>query len=1377
MPGKRTMFFLATIVLFLSTKGPTVASLPPHLCFSNYTVTDGLAHSIVLDIEQDQTGFMWIATGAGLSRFDGYGFRNYKYSATGNRSLYYNNIKAVKADHSNTLWLSSNYGLDALQIVDDQIRHYFTDTSVSKVFVTPNNTLWIIANRVNLYRFNHRSGQWDLVSDKLPNNAQWYQIFASEGDSVLWLAANRICRYHIPTGKITETPVLLDIQGDELKGTISSVIPVNGQNDCFWVSSNLFGLSRVDISTRKVEHFSLLPEKSGISVANQVNYIWKDPEGLLWLTTEYHGIQLFAPKEGRYLTRQSESLNQQIGAMAIGKIFVDQTGCLWLTTFKKGLFKADLYHKGFRAGPGNPAQSPLKGQIITAFAEDERFIWVGTWDNGLYRYDQGSGLWHHFTASVPSAVSLANNNIGDIGIDPNGNVWILSWHGVITVLPKAYVGNRHPVFHHFWYSPATSQRNALPAWGLRKMLFDNTNRLWVATQEKGIFSFRYNVDSEKAELECESNSLKSDELLTDLWTVVRIDNNLLAGTDIQGMGVLDLDGKTIKTFRRIPNDPGSISNNSVRTIFRDSRGRVWVGTADGLNEYLQTTGTFHRYNFTPLVSNIIYGILEDSDYRLWISTDNGLYRFDPQKRKLIPFNTGDGLPSEEFTINAFYKLRNGQMMFGTNNGLAIFDPATIRFNPFRPSVAFTSLTVQHQTIEPGISIEGSVILHKDINSTEQLILNHYQNNFSIEFSALHYANPAKNSFWYRLEGYQSRWAYVTSDRRIATFTNLPAGNYTLRVKAGNNDGLVGAEKLLKIKIIPPWWKTIIAKMIYIALLVTVAVWLFHLRISRLRKQHSLQIERISHQKELEINEIKLRFFTNISHELRTPLTLIISPLKQLIQHKGISEDIHRKLSLMYNNADHLLHLIGQLLDFRKMEKDKLVFQPVVANLTEFIREIFRNFEPLAAEKSIELRYRCPDTVVNCSFDPDMIHKALYNLLSNAIKYTLATGKVNIDLSVVKAENEQECNVCIVISDTGLGIPAENLPFIFERFYQVPADKSFRSIGTGIGLSLTKEFVEIHQGTIGVESQPGIGTRFTITLPLRKQHIIPSSELNIHNENVPVNIAPLARVKSSAVPLSETPQKVLIVEDNHEMRHHLIELIGTQYSVYEADNGESGLALALATLPDLVISDIMMYPVDGTELCRQLKLHELTSHIPIILLTAISGDDSRLSGIRSGADDYITKPFTPEILLARVKQLIDSRQQLAEKWKQDWVKQTLGENRAVQSNVFIEKALRITEENLQRYDFGVKELASEMGMSQVQFYRKVFQLTNQTPSDLIRNYRLQKAAEMLLSGRLNISEVVDNVGFKYPSHFAKCFKELYGKTPSEFIRGQSTQKAP
>lgn len=1375
MPGKRIVFFLATIVLSLTTKWPTVASPPPHLSFSNYTVSDGLAHSIVLEIEQDQSGFIWVATGAGLSRFDGYRFRNYKRSSTINRSLFYNNLKAVKADLSNTLWLSSNYGLDALDIVHDQIRHFFTDTTVSKVFVTPDNTPWVVANRAELYRYIRSSKRWQLVSDKLPDHTQSYQIFGSQGDSLLWLSANRICRFHLPTGGFTETPVLIDNQGNELRGTISSVVPVMGQDNCFWVTSNLFGLSRLNFATREVKHFSLLPEKSGISVANQVNHLWNDPEGVLWLSTEYNGIQIFAPKEERYITHLSESLNQQIGAKTIGKIFVDQTGCLWLSTYKKGLFKADLYNKGFRTVPGNLAQSPLKGQIITAFAEDQQYIWVGTWDNGLYRYNKNAGHWHHFNTTTSARQSLANNNIGDIGIDPHGNVWVLSWYGVITVLPLAYKGNLHPIFHHFRYSTAKEHRNTIPAWGLRKMLFDGSNRILVATQEKGVFSLNYQITAQKADIECKSNSSESSLWLNDLWTIVRIGNSLLAGTDLRGMGVLDMDGRTIKSYMRIPNDPQSLSNNSVRNIFADSRGRIWVGTADGLCEYLPGTGTFRRYSFDALSSNIIYGILEDADYRLWISTDNGLFRFDPVAGQIIPFNTGDGLPSEEFTINAYCRLRNGLLLFGTNNGFVMFDPASIRFNPFRPRVAFTSLTVQHQTIEPGVKMEGSVILQKDINHTELLTLNHYQNNFSIEFSALHYANPAKNSFWYRLEGYQSKWAHVPSDRRIATFTNLPAGNYTLRVKASNNDGLAGDEKHLTIRIIPPWWKTILAKIIYIVLLMALAAVAFHLRIQRLRKQHTLHIERINHQKELEINEIKLRFFTNISHELRTPLTLIISPLKQLLGNQGISVDLHRKLSLMYNNANHLLHLIGQLLDFRKMEKDKLVFQPVVTDLALFIKEIYENFEPLAADKGIRLQYHYPDNAIVCSFDPDMMHKTLYNLLSNAIKYTPKNGEVIIGLSLVSKGQEKDNQVCITVTDTGLGIPAENLPYIFERFYRVPVDNSFRSIGTGIGLALSKEFVELHQGTIEVESQAGNGTRFTLRMPQLQRAAQPDTQTGIPKDPYPVTIAPTDRKSNPVAPRSENPKKVLIVEDNHEMRHHLVELTGTHYSVYEADNGEAGLALALATLPDLVVSDIMMYPVDGTALCRQLKSHELTSHIPVILLTAITADNSRLSGIQSGADDYITKPFTPEILLARIKQLIDSRQQLAEKWKQEWVKQTLSDNKTSQSNAFIEKALRITDNNIRRYDFGVKELATEMSMSQVQFYRKVYQLTNQAPSDLIRNYRLQKAAELLLAGKLNISEVVDYVGFKYPSHFAKCFKELYGLTPSEFIRRQLTRK--
>jgi len=845
---------------------------------------------------------------------------------------------------------------------------------------------------------------------------------------------------------------------------------------------------------------------------------------------------------------------------------------------------------------------------------------------------------------------------------------------------------------------------------------------------------------------------------------------------------------------------------------------LWAGTDAGLNRFDPEKEEFIRFNKSNgMDANTVYCIEEDSRDNLWLSTEKGIIRFTQTsdstgRSKLL--ERSDGIPFDDNFHFKIYKSRDGKIYIGarmfSGNGYYCFNPDSLRDNDHIPPVVLTGFNVNNEPLRT-----DSAITEK-----KQIQLRHNQNFFSIKFAALDFIDPEKNRYAYKLEGFDKDWIQPHS-RRQAYYTNVPPGDYIFRVKGSNNDGLWNETGTsLKIFIAPPLWRTWWAYMIYAIIFIGLIYLWRRYDLKRRRLKHNLEIEQVESEKLKELDTMKSRFFANISHEFRTPLTLILGPLENILK-KTTDEETGQELNLMQRQAQRLLKLVNQLLSLSRLEAGKMKLQAREENIAELVSGFVQSFESLAKQKNISLSIDIAEKEIPVYVDVEKFEQVINNLMSNALKFTPEGGNITIavgsrQLAVSKNKSTvpspqssvhnydsrftfhvsrftgHGSRVTILISDSGPGIPPDKLPFIFDRFYQVDDSETRSEEGTGIGLALVKQLVELHHGSVTVESEIGKGTTFTVILPLGKDYLMDNevadknikSEIGNQKSDIEnfkpdkINFDPLS---SSLIPRPSSLEKeakplLLIVEDNADLRSYMRKGLEPHYQVIDAVDGKDGLEKALQQIPDLIISDVMMPEMDGNELCRKVKSDIRTSHIPVILLTAKASRESKMEGLQTGADDFITKPFDQEELLVRIKNLIDQRNKLKELFSG-----TSGQERIISGvnlpeehlgeldTKFLKKAVQVVEEHLSDFDFTVEEFGQEMAVSRVQLHRKFKALTALSASELIRTIRLEHAADLLRKGSGNVTEVAYEVGFNNLSWFARCFQERYNVPPSEYIR--------
>jgi signal transduction histidine kinase/ligand-binding sensor domain-containing protein/DNA-binding response OmpR family regulator len=1389
----KTFLVFLFLQFFLSVQS---FAQPKKFEFERLSIEDGLSQSSVFSIIQDLKGFMWFGTTDGLNRYDGYQFKSYRFHPRSPHSLSNNRIFCLYEDSYGILWIGTGGGgMNRYDPENDNFLHFLINVDeglsssnnyVTKVFEDRLGKLWVGTRGNGLYKFERETQRFEMFksasSEFKGDNQRVISAIIEVGDK-LWIGSEDggITILDPQKKQLTTFPVAESFQLD-LESNFVTALLADGDS-VVWIGTLDSGLYKFK---PKTHNFKKFPGHEQLK-QKEITSLLRNKEGLLWVGTS-SGLYCLDENSYSIINYINDPLDtKSLSDNLVKSLYEDRSGVLWVGTSGDGISKGIPEQNFFHVININDNDlNSLNSNIINSVLEDNnKNLFVGN-VKGANRIDRKKDKIENIF-SIPEAVEFAG--VMEIAEDKFGNIWFgTTRSGVITPQTSVEDAPSFPLHltkeNFVIYNNDPYRSSSLSSNLILSIYFDHSGTLWVGTDGAGLNKL---LNSRMGEFIRYLNAPNDSTTISDndVWSIYESpserDSILWIGTASGGLNKFDRKSKQFLHYKYDPKNPTSISANRVYVIHESPDGLFWIGTDGGLNKFDRTTEKFEYFGTNVGFPNdVIYGILEEDNGVLWLSTNVGLIRFNPNSLQVQSYTTKDGLPSNEFNARSFHKNSEGEFFFGCLDGLVYFNPKEILSKPNSaiPPVVITNFRLFHEVID-----SHNDILAQSITTTKEIKLAHTQNTISFEFASLDFTSPLKNKYAFKLEGLEEQWNLTDASFRIANYTKLQPGNYTLRVKGSNNDGIWNEEGTsLKITILPPWWKTWWAYSIYAALILGTFYGLRRYEFSRQRFKHQMELEHVEAEKFQELDRMKSRFFANISHEFRTPLTLISGPVQQLLSGE-YNGNVKEQYHMILRNTRRLLRLVNQLLDISRLESGKMKLQARPENIVELTRKLTMAFESLAIVNKIELRFTGPEESLTVYLDWEHYEKIITNLLFNALKFTPAGGEVAVDLSETSPHNQSDISnpkspisefVQIRVKDTGSGISADHLPHIFDRFYQAGDTYVKDTHGSGIGLALTKELVELHYGTIKVSREVGKGTEFTVRLPLGKEHLKPEeilSETEIQELDVASGITPLASPLIGGK--EEGPQSttsndkfILIVEDNSDMRAYIRDILEQSYKVVEAADGQIGFEKAAEVIPDVIISDVMMPEMDGFQFCEKIKTDERTSHIPVILLTAKSSGESKVEGLETGADDYLIKPFDASELRVRVKNLIEQRRKLRERFRQEI---TLEPHKIAITSAdanFLQRVMDAVEKHIES-EFGVTELSNEVGMSRSQLHRKLRALTDQSPVGFIRTVRLKRAAALLEHHSGNISEVAYQVGFNNPAYFAECFRKLFGISPKEY----------
>ena len=1316
--------------------------------FKHLEVSDGLSNNSVNTICKDRDGFMWFGTTTGLNRYDGYTFKIYQHAENDPGSLPDNYITDIVEMPDGRFWVNTGRGY---VLFDKEQDCFITDVTgfmknlesggvPEQVFVDREGNTCLSVAGEGCYRYKEGGKRlfFSYVEHSLPEHGVTQIAECSDGLLLIYNTGLLVC--------LDRATLAIKWQSDEIKKYIPAGKTIEfslfvDRDNCIWAYS-LMGIWAYDCGTKswRTDLTAIWSSRPDVII----HAVAQDIEGRIWVGKDYDGIDVLEKETGKVTSLVAHDDNgRSLPHNTIYDLYADRDGIMWVGTYKKGvsyysesIFKFNMYEWG---------------DITCIEQADENRLWLGTNDHGILLWNRSTGkaepFWRDAEGQLPNpVVSMLKSK--------DGKLWVGTFNGGLYCMNGSQVRS---------YKEGTG--NALASNNVWALVEDDKGRIWIASLGGGLQCLE--PVSGTFETYTSSNSALLENNVTSLcW----VDNNtLFFGTANQGVGMMDMRTREIK---KIQGQSGNVklSNDAVNHVYKDSRGLVWIATREGLNVYDTRRHVF--LDLSPVAEakgNFIAAITEDQERNMWVSTSRkvirvtvasdgkGSYLFDSRA-----YNSEDGLQNCDFNQRSIKTLHNGIIAIGGLYGVNVFAPDHIRYNKMLPNVMFTGLSLFDEAVKVGQSYGGRVLIEKELNDVENVEFDYKQNIFSVSFASDNYNLPEKTQYMYKLEGFNNDWLTLPLGVHNVTFTNLAPGKYVLRVKAINSDGYVGIkEATLGIVVNPPFWMSWWAYLLYAVGLVIVLFLARYRMLKREREKFHLQQIENEVAKNEEINNMKFRFFTNVSHELRTPLTLIISPLEGML--KETTDELQStRLQLMYRNAQRLLHLVNQLLDFRKGEMSTHQLSLSEGDIISYVHSVCNSFLLMADKKHIQFSFFSGIDTFSMAFDADKVGKIVMNLLSNAFKFTPEGGRVTVMIEHVAGTPDI---LEIKIADTGIGISDVDKEHIFERFYQAGHKGVEETTGNGIGLSLVRDFVTLHEGEVKVFDNIGMGSVFVIQFPVK--HV--ETQVQLPEETgMPAGDEEDKEMKEEA--REETERKnfplLLIVDDNEDFRIFMRYSLELQYRVKLAVNGKEAWEMMQEELPDLVISDVMMPQMDGNELCRLIKQDKRTAHIPVILLTARQNTEAKLEGLQTGADDYVTKPFNMTILVLRIRKLIElSRyhrvtQGMIDPAPSEIVITSLDEK-------LIEKAIKYVEDNMSRTELSVEELSRELGMSRVHLYKKLLQITGKTPIEFIRVIRLKRAAQLLRESQLHVSEVAFEVGFNNPKYFSRYFKDEFGVLPSVY----------
>ena len=1316
--------------------------------FKHLEVSDGLSNNSVNTIYKDRDGFMWFGTTTGLNRYDGYTFKVYQHAEDEPGSLPDNYITDIVEMPDGRFWINTARGY---VLFDKERDCFITDVTgfmknleswgvPEQVFVDREGNTWLSVAGEGCYCYKEGGKRlfFSYMEHSLPEYGVTQMAECSDGILLIYNTGLLVC--------LDRSTLAVKWQSDEIKKYIPEGKKIElslfvDRDNCIWAYS-LMGIWVYDCGTK-----SWRTDLTGIWSSRPdviIHTVAQDIEGRIWVGKDYDGIDVLEKETGKVTSLVAHDDNgRSLPHNTIYDLYADRDGIMWVGTYKKGvsyysesIFKFNMYEWG---------------DITCIEQADENKLWLGTNDHGIL-------LWNRFTGKAEpfwrDAEGQLPNPVVSMLKSKDGKLWVGTFNGGLYCMNGSQVRS---------YKEGVG--NALASNNVWALVEDDKGRIWIASLGGGLQCLE--PSSGTFETYTSNNSALLENNVTSLcWGD---DNTLFFGTASQGVGMMDMRTREIK---KVQGQSGStkMSNDAVNHVYKDSRGLIWIATREGLNVYDVRRHLF--LDLSPVAEakgSFIAAITEDQERNMWVSTSRkvirvtvasdgkGSYLFDSRA-----YNSEDGLQNCDFNQRSIKTLHNGIIAIGGLYGVNIFAPDHIRYNKMLPNVMFTGLSLFDEAVKVGQSYGGRVLIEKELNDVENVEFDYKQNIFSASFASDNYNLPEKTQYMYKLEGFNNDWLTLPLGVHNVTFTNLAPGKYVLRVKAINSDGYVGMkEATLGIVVNPPFWMSWWAYLLYTIGLVVVFFLARYRMLKREREKFHLQQIENEVAKNEEINNMKFRFFTNVSHELRTPLTLIISPLEGML--KETTDELQStRLQLMYRNAQRLLHLVNQLLDFRKGEMSTHQLSLSEGDIISYVHSVCNSFLLMADKKHIQFSFFSGIDTFSMAFDADKVGKIVMNLLSNAFKFTPEGGRVTVMIEHVAGTPDM---LEIKIADTGIGISDVDKEHIFERFYQADHKGVEETTGNGIGLSLVRDFVTLHEGEVKVFDNIGTGSVFVIQFPVKhvetQVQLPPETGISIgEEEDKEIKEETREETERKDFPL------LLIVDDNEDFRIFMRYSLELQYRVKLAVNGNEAWEMMQEELPDLVISDVMMPQMDGNELCRLIKQDKRTAHIPVILLTARQNTEAKLEGLQTGADDYVTKPFNMTILVLRIRKLIElSRyhrvtQGMIDPAPSEIVITSLDEK-------LIEKAIKYVEDNMSRTELSVEELSRELGMSRVHLYKKLLQITGKTPIEFIRVIRLKRAAQLLRESQLHVSEVAFEVGFNNPKYFSRYFKDEFGVLPSVY----------
>lgn len=1345
---------------------------PDPINFTSLTSKEGLSSNIITGILKDRFGWMWFATEDGLDKFDGNRFTIYRHTANDTNGLQSNDITCLHEDKAGTLWVGTNGGFlsyydrkkDAFVNVRSYNRGNPINSAIKCIYSDYQGQIWVSIFGGGLYVI-------DPVAKKIVKQpfviANYHRVTADtlvtrifeDSQHRLWIGANDGLFLYDRNKNIYYA---YRHSNEDAGSLINNCVTTIGEDKRgnIWVGTK-GGLSMLPPGNSSFRNFTHSHTNDKSISDNYISTLAANANNTLWLGTE-EGIDIMNMQTGECTrikpdVRNAYSLNRK----AVRVIYIDEQGIYWVSTYQGGINKYNKNLNLFQLKQSNPFdEKGLHASLVTSFAEaDNGNVFVGTDGGGLHVFDPKSGLFTQLKPETACSSILALEKGSD-------GLWIGTF---ATGLFHLDATTRK--WKQFKKGTGPDSLNSNDIFCIKE---DNKGKIWIGTNGGGV-----NVYDPVSHIfhKYLNKPQSAADILLPLNGYIRCleedkQGHCWIGSHGTGLAMLDPVSNKYKVYNR---DNSRLPSDVVMSILEDHNGNIWVGTiGGGLSVLDKQHEQFVSYSEKEgLANGIVYKIIEDERGLLWVSTNAGISSFDVKTKRFTNYTHYNGIQNNNFVMGSGLRLSNGEIFFGGLDGFNFFYPSNLKKNTNVPPVLLTDLKVANQSVLP--SANGPIKEH--ISIVNEISLG-YQQSFSLSYAALDYNSPEQIRYAYKLDGFDNKWIEAGRSK-TAYFTNIDPGNYVFRVKASNNAGEWNTnEASVIIHIKPPLWRTWYAYLFYFLLIIGVLLYSRYRTMKRLKTTFAAEQEKLlakqvieQERKEAEVarelDQLKIKFLTNLSHEFRTPISLIMGPVDNLLA-KPNDEKTSGNLNMIKRNARRLLNLVNQLLDFRKMEEQELVLQVSPGDVIAFIKEVFESFKDLSERKNINYLFHSQVPSLIALFDHDKLERILFNLVSNAFKFTPAGGTIQLRLENNEPLSDEKNNwLTIRVADTGIGIPDDKQEKIFERFFQSNTTAAILNQGSGIGLSITKEFVTMHGGTISVQSHAGEGTEFVVHLPFANmdQHDKPLIE-----QGQPVAALQVAITENETGPALEAGSQkpvLLLVEDNDDFRFYLKDNLKTFYKVLEAADGKDGWQKALANHPQLIVSDINMPTMDGIQLSRKIRADKRTSHIPIILLTALTGDDAQLNGLSTGANDYLTKPFNFEILHMRIKNLLQQNRTMQDTFTKQIKVQGPEVEIELESARLLQKVVLYIEDNLTDINLSVEGLSKHVGMSRSSLYNKMLELTGQTPVDYIRTVKLNKAAALLEKSDMNVAQIAYSTGFATPNYFAKAFKGRFNMSPSEY----------